>query len=180
MQTTPKVISLFLMDGSYEGRISCELLNWTGKCYKIPRPLMKEADRPDLHKAGVYCLFGRRGKSSEINLVYIGEGEDVYSRLKQHLPENYWQEIVVFVSSDSNVNKAHVKFLEYTIWEAATEAGRYKIKNASTPNRPVLSEADEAVMSEFFENLKTLIGTLGYRLFDPPEVSHREPADRYF
>ncbi len=180
MQNVPRVISLFLMDGSHEGRISCELLNWTGKGYKIPKLLLKETNRPDLQKAGVYCLFGKKGKASEINLVYIGEGENVYERLKQHLTEDYWHELVVFVSSDSNVNKAHVKFLEYTIWEVATEAGRYHIKNTNTPNRPALSEPDEAVMSEFFENLKTLMGTLGYRLFDPAETARREPADRYF
>jgi hypothetical protein len=55
-----RAISLFLIDGVPEGRVSCELFNWTGKAYKIPRRMLKEsADRSALLKAGVYFLFGR-------------------------------------------------------------------------------------------------------------------------
>ena len=57
---TGKSISLFLIDGTPDGVIVCELFNWTGKAYKIPRNLLKElSKREDLKKAGVYFLFGR-------------------------------------------------------------------------------------------------------------------------
>jgi len=32
-----KSISLFLMDGTPDGVVACELFNWTGKGFKIPR-----------------------------------------------------------------------------------------------------------------------------------------------
>ncbi len=176
-----KEITLFLIDGVHDLRIACELSNWTGKGYKIPRHLLKDTDRRDLHKAGVYFLFGRKKGAGETNIVYIGEGEDAYERLKQqHAKDDSWEEILVFVSKDDKLNKAHVKFLEYTIWAAATEAGRYLIENKSTPNCPTISESEEAVMSEFFENLKILAGTLGYKVFEPVVKEHREVSDRYF
>lgn len=36
-----KTIRLFLMDGISNGRIVCELSNWSGKAYKIPRGFVK-------------------------------------------------------------------------------------------------------------------------------------------
>ncbi len=54
-----RAISLFLIDGLPDGRVACELFNWTGKGFKIPRRLLKEsADRAELKKAGIYFLFG--------------------------------------------------------------------------------------------------------------------------
>lgn len=32
-----KTIKIFLIDGDPNGRMTCELSNWTGKAYKIPR-----------------------------------------------------------------------------------------------------------------------------------------------
>jgi hypothetical protein len=32
-----KTIKLFLMDADPDGRVICELSNWTGKAYRIPR-----------------------------------------------------------------------------------------------------------------------------------------------
>ncbi len=31
-----KTIKIFLIDGEPNGRMSCELSNWSGKAYKIP------------------------------------------------------------------------------------------------------------------------------------------------
>jgi len=54
---TGKAISLFLMDGIPDGVVACELFNWTGKGFRIPRSRLKDlSQRPDLRKAGVYFL----------------------------------------------------------------------------------------------------------------------------
>lgn len=37
-----KTIKIFLIDGDPNGRMSCELSNWTGKAYKIPRIKIKD------------------------------------------------------------------------------------------------------------------------------------------
>ena len=43
-----KSIRLFLVEGTADGRWMCELSNWTGKAYKIPRKYVKNSnDRPE-------------------------------------------------------------------------------------------------------------------------------------
>jgi len=74
---------------------------------------------------------------------------------------------LLFVGKDDNLNKAHIKFLEYTIYTKINEVGRYELRNSNTPNKPAISEMEQAVMTEFFENLQLLVGSLGYKLFEP-------------
>jgi hypothetical protein len=174
-------VSLFLIDGIPDGRIACELFNWTGKSYKIPRSLLKEsANRGELFKAGVHFLFGRDESSPEVNIVYIGEAEEVYKRIIQHQDKDFWTEVLVFISKDENLNKAHIKFLEFSVHLAAYQANRYNIVNSNTPTCPAISEPERAVMMEFFENLKLLVGTLGYRVFEPLTAPLLKATDEYF
>ena len=50
-----KVIKLFLLDGSPNKRWICELSNWTGVAYKIPRNMIKESEsRDELSSPGIY------------------------------------------------------------------------------------------------------------------------------
>lgn len=165
---TGRAISLFLIDGVPDGRIACELFNWTGKGFKIPRRLLKEsADRPEFRKAGVYFLFGRDDSRNEGYSVYVGEAEEVMKRIQQHNDKDFWTEVLLFVSKDDNLNKAHIKYLEYAIYSKCAEVGRFELRNGNTPNRPAISEMEQAVMTEFFDNLQLLVGSLGYKLFEP-------------
>lgn len=90
-----KVIKLFLMDGTPNGRWMCELSNWTGIAYKIPRNMVKESEnREELSAPGVYFLFGRDDEKDK-PLVYIGEAENIIKRLKQHLDKkDNWNEVI--------------------------------------------------------------------------------------
>jgi Domain of unknown function (DUF4357) len=168
-----KTISMFLLDGSADGRIACELFNWTGEAYKIPRNLLRSsAERRDLYRAGVYFLFGRDETTNEIGIAYIGEAEEILPRLQRQQQESeFWSEALVFVSQDENLNKALIKFLENAIHQAAIAAGRYRLENGNTPPRPTISEAEMSVMSEFFEQLRLLTGALGYKIFEPLAAS---------
>jgi len=178
--TVGRAISLFLIDGVPDGRIACELFNWTGKGFKIPRRLLKEsADRVDLRKAGVYFLFGRDDSRNEVNSAYIGEAEDVIKRIPQHQEKDFWTEALLFVSKDENLNRAHIKFLEYTIYTAALEVGRYELRNGNMPSKPAISEVEQAVMTEFFSNLQLLVGALGYKVFEPLVSTAASEAGEY-
>lgn len=160
----PKAISLFLIDGIPEGRQTCELLNWTGKALKIPRIMIKESiDRKELLSPGVYLLFGKSIEQPDKDMVYIGESETLLDRLRQHAAsKEFWNEVVVIVG---NLNKAHIKYLEYRMYELARKAKRYIIDNSQEPTRSMISESDQAVMEEFLENIQLLINTMGYKVF---------------
>ena len=140
-----KSIRLFLIEGIADGRWMCELSNWTGKAYKIPRNCVKESsDREELKNTGIYFLFGKSDETDTYR-VYIGEAENIYERLLTHLKEkDFWHECVVFISKDNNLNKAHVKYLENRMYTIAKEAGRYQLENSNIPTQSSLSEADRA------------------------------------
>ena len=162
-----KSIRLFLIEGVPDGRWMCELSNWTGKAYKIPRTYIKESfDREELTNTGVYFLFGK-DDDSNIDQVYIGEAENIYNRLLQHLSEkDFWNECVVFISKDNNLNKAHVKYLENRMYIIAKESGRYVIANSNIPTLASLSESDTAEMEEFIENAKLLLSAVGHKVLE--------------
>lgn len=161
-----RTIKIFLIDGDSNGRMSCELSNWTGKAYKIPRIKIKEcSDRIDLVNTGVYLLFGKDDEGND--LVYIGESESVLDRLKNHVErKEFWNEAIVFISKDDNLNKAHVKYLENRLHDIAVTARRYKIENSLIPTQSSISESDRAEMEEFIEYVKILVNTLGHKVFD--------------
>ena len=161
-----KTIKIFLIDGEPNGRMSCELSNWSGKAYKIPRIKVKDcSDRTDLISTGVYLLFGKDEEGKDI--VYIGEAESILKRLNQHLNQkDFWNETIVFISKDENLNKAHVKYLENRLHDIALKAKRYKVENSITPTQSSISESDRAEMEEFIENIKMLVNTLGHKVFD--------------
>ena len=123
-----KTIKIFLIDGEPNGRMSCELSNWSGKAYKIPRIKVKEcSDRIDLISTGVYLLFGKDEEGKD--LVYIGEAESILKRITQHLNQkDFWNEAIIFISKDENLNKAHVKYLENRLHDIAINSKRYKIE----------------------------------------------------
>lgn len=162
-----KVIKLFLLDGTPNGRWICELSNWTGIAYKIPRNMIKESEnRDELSSPGVYFLFGR-DDVNEKPLVYIGEAENIISRLKQHLDKkDNWNEAITFISKDSNLNKAHIKYLEHQFYAIAKSCGRYSIDNSNTPTKSVVSEAEVAELEEFIYNAKILVNALGHKTFE--------------
>jgi hypothetical protein len=161
-----KTIKIFLIDGDPNGRMSCELSNWTGKAYKIPRIKIKEcSDRDDLVNTGVYLLFGKDDEGKD--QVYIGEAESILKRLNQHLTQkDFWNETIVFISKDENLNKAHIKYLENRLHDIAKKANRYKIENTITPTQSSISESDRAEMEEFIENIMMLVNTLGHKVFE--------------
>ena len=161
-----KTIKIFLIDGDPNGRMSCEISNWSGKAYKIPRIKIKDCtDRHDLVSTGVYLLFGKTDDGRD--QVYIGEAESILKRLNQQLNQkDFWFEAIVFISKDENLNKAHIKYLENRLHDIAVLAKRYQVENSVIPTQSSISESDRSEMEEYIENIKMLVNTLGHKVFD--------------
>ena len=72
MVTFGKTISLFLIEGDPNSRWVCELSNWNGKAYKIPRIKVHGCfDRPDLAACGIYFLFGKNDIDEKTSCISV-------------------------------------------------------------------------------------------------------------
>lgn len=164
-----KTIKLFLQDGDPNERIICELSNWDGIAYKIPKAMLKESKGLKyISNTGVYLLFGEK---EEIPYAYVGESENLYDRLLQHLNDDkdFWIECVAFTRKDNSLNKAHIKYIENILYKEAKRAARYEVDNSLTPTQSSLSEYEEAEMKEIIDNIKMLTNALGYKVFSYTE-----------
>lgn len=171
-----KNINLFLMDGEPSGRIKCTLANWTGIAYKIPRTeLEKCRDRRDLKQSGVYFLFGTSEQTGD-GVVYIGQAgirknhEGILYRIQEHKNDpnkDYWTEAVIFITSNNAFGPTEISYLENRFFALASEAKRYIVKNSNDPTPGNITEEKESELEEFIDYARIIMGTLGYKVFEP-------------
>ena len=168
-----KTMELFFVDGTPEGIIIAELTNWNGTAIKISRKEVPDCQRTDITGVGVYFLFCQ---DDDEESVYIGESENVLSRLKQHITSYnkdkekfYWSQAVVFVGS--RLDKALIRYIENRFVIMAKEAGHYKILTSSTFQNAILKESQIATCEEFIDNMSLIINALGYNVLEAPKES---------
>ena len=166
--STGRSIRLFLVDGTPNGLLTAEIMNWTGHVLTGPRSKLSElVQRPEAGRTGIYFLVGPDPDNSFRQLVYIGESDDVGTRLKQHnRPEeqggkDFWEKVCIVTSKDQNLTKAHVKHLESKLITAAREANRCSLKNGTAHDYISLPESDLADMAFFMEQIRTMLPVLG-------------------
>lgn len=163
-----KSIRIYLADATVTGIRYAELVNWTGHAIACPRSRLNELKNwPESSKPGVYFLFEGRFGNSKPN-AYIGESENVTQRLTNHdRNKEFWSEVVIFTSKDENLTKAHIKYLESALVRLSKQADRYELENGNTPPESSLPRADQDAMEEFVENVRMVLGTLGYSILEP-------------
>ena len=167
MNIGSRTVTIFFKDGIENGRLKCQLSNWDGVAYKIPRTFLSNCKNDDeFIKTGIYMLFGK-DIDSDIDKVYIGETENLYTRLAEHISEDFWNDIVMFTSNGVPLNKAHVKNMENKLYKMAKSAERFRVENNNEPTRSTLSEEDEDRIDGFIEKIKLIVKPLGYNLFEP-------------
>lgn len=163
-----KTINIYLPNGNPKGVRICEIPNSIIRAIQIPRNLIKEAgEYENLEKVGIYFLFSEKDESSQFK-TYIGEAEEIKKRIKQHdtSKKDYWNYAVCFFSGKNNLNKAHVKFLESYCHDEANKISRTEIMNSCSPTRSLLSPQERDFSLQFFDEIKLILGTLGYPIFD--------------
>lgn len=170
-----KTIKLFLMDGEIDGRIKCDISNSNIVAYKIPKNKLKDCkENIEIGYSGVYILFGE--KDGEI-CAYIGESENVYKRLVQHLSDkDFWNECLVFIRNDNSFNKGNIRFLEDSLFKLAKEAKRYIIDTKNTTESP-LTESEICEMEEVIDVMKIIASALGYKIFNKIKTEKEITSD---
>lgn len=189
-------LRLFLVDGSPNGLLTAEIMNWTGHVLMGPRSkLAALIQRPECSRTGIYFLVGPDPDNSLRSLVYIGESDDVAERLKQHSrPEekggkDFWERVCLVTSKDQNLTKAHVKHLESLLIDIAGSLGNCVLMNGTAHQYGKgLPESDRADMAFFLEQIRTVLPVLGLDflreriapgLFPSPSAAQVERSPRF-
>jgi hypothetical protein len=163
-----KSVRIFLPDATVTGIRHAEIVNRTGQTVACPRARLDELKHwPETAKPGIYFLFEARLGDSK-PLAYIGESENVANRLLTHdRKKEFWNDVVIFTSKDDNLTKSHIKYLESRIEESAKGADRYEIENGNTPTQSSLPRAERDAMDELLDDIRLVLGTLGYPILEP-------------
>ncbi len=163
---TSATIKLYLPHGDAKRLRVGEVSNWTGKALAAPRTELDDLlAREELEKAGVYFLLGVDPEKDR-PLAYVGEAEVIRDRLRQHKPKEFWSSVIVFVSKDENLTKAHVRYLENRLLQEAAKVGRYALENTNSSN-PKLPESDRDDMEVYLSRIRQVLPVLGSDLMTP-------------
>jgi len=161
-----KKLTVYMIDGTEYGPRLSEIGNWVGKAIYSPRSsLTRILSRPECNNPGIYCLKGDPTDQAFAEKIYIGEAENIKSRLKQHLsdPNKDFKEIIFFISKDELLTKTQIKYLESRLIQLAIDAKTAEIENGNSPNLPTLHEADISDMEYFLDQIKLMLPVMGFR-----------------
>jgi hypothetical protein len=154
-------LELFFIDGRPDGMLTAEVFNWTGHVLLTPRTQISEAlKRQHAQKTGVYILLGEDGQGP---VVYIGEGDPIDKRIRDHaVKKDWWSSAVLITTSahEGTLNKAHVQHLEARLIEIARSVGKVRLDNSTSPTLPSLSEAARSNMEAFLDYILLVLPAL--------------------
>ncbi len=176
------VITILITSGDPDGVRMVEKSNWTGRGVVFARSDLPVALGEGLDSPGVYILIGDDPEDEFDQQIYIGQGEDVGRRLKQHQADDskdFWEQTVVFVSDNDSLNRAHISYLESSLIRLASEAKRARMVNANHPPGPRMSDIDLAVANGFLAEMLAILPVLGLDVFVTPGSSVPSDGGRY-
>jgi hypothetical protein len=160
-----RTIRIYLPDGTPQGFRIAEVGMWTGLGLVCPRAdLPRLGKRTEARRTGVYLLVGDAVNATSGQRVYVGEGDDVWNRIQAHDADpdkEFWNWVVMFVSKDNNLTKAHGRWLEAQLVREIGRAKRVELANGNGPGGGELPEPDVADMETFLDNVRMLLPVLG-------------------
>ncbi len=169
----PYVITILVTAGDPDGVRVVEKSNWTGRGLVFARADLAAALEQGVSSPGVYVLVGDDADEQFDQQIYIGQGEDVGKRLKQHQGDDakeFWNETVVFVSGNESLNRAHISHLESSLTQLAFAAKRARVTNGNQPAIPRMAQTDIAIAEGFLAEVLAIFPVLGINSFDLPET----------
>lgn len=166
----PYTIRIFVPDGEPDTFKIIDKMNWTGVCLEISREAWSEVrTREEFDRAGVYVLVGYQ-EGDDLPTLYVGQGDGVRGRIDSHVKtKEFWDRVLVFVSSNFGLNRAHITWLEWALIRQAHAAGRSVLDNSTKPNEPILTESEKADTKAFLQEILSVLPLVELRIFEKPK-----------
>lgn len=166
-----RTLKLYLADGTPSGVITAELGVSSVRAAVASRTALPELiRREEASRTGIYLLVGPDPDLPGRQLVYVGEGDQVKSRLAAHDADEakeFFTRAVLIVSKDENLTKAHGRYLESRIIAAIRGAARAKLVNGTEPPFKGLPEPEIADMERVLDEIEILLPVLGFDVLRP-------------
>lgn len=166
-----RTIQLFLVDGTPTGLRKATIHGWTGLTFVATDATFAALTaRPELDRTGVYILYGPDPVKDGATRAYIGSANSVAERIKQSAAQRgFWQTAIAVTTSDDDLSKGHVEYLEARLIQMALAAKRAELDNGNFPaeHRRRLPEADQANMEQFLVNLQIILPVVGLDMLKP-------------
>jgi Domain of unknown function (DUF4357) len=166
-----RTLKLYLADGTPSGVITAELGVSSVRAAVASRTALPELiRREEAGRTGIYLLVGPDPDLPGRQLVYVGEGDQVKTRLAAHDADEakeFFTRAVLIVSKDENLTKAHGRYLESRIIAAIRGAGRAKLVNGTEPPFKGLPEPEIADMERVLDEIQILLPVLGFDVLRP-------------
>ncbi len=175
LDTKPKTIQIYIPEGNPSGIRVADVTSRMIQIIQVPRSSLKSVEkRFSTESVGLYLLIGFN-QDTGLKQVYVGEAENVLTRLKQHVQgKDFWDQVIIVNSKSNSFTKAHVKFLEYHFLSQLVVSKSFELVNAVAPQKPNISEQVSAELMDYFETIDLLLSTLGFALFVNPSLENAD------
>jgi hypothetical protein len=162
MNSEPKLLQIYLPDGTMEGAKIIELSGSSVKTFVVPRLKINQLkNRTELQQPAIYFLI-----NSGEGQLYIGESENFFHRIKTHdQAKDFWDIAISVVSNTNNLEKSDVKYLESLAVEKAKETAAMEVLNKSIPTRNTVHEFKIHILHSILDDVALIAESLGYSFF---------------
>lgn len=169
ISSQPRLIQVFLPNGTLEGPRIIELSQSQIKAFVVPRlKVMDLKNRAEMSQPALYFLF-----NAEASRGYIGESENFIHRIKDHdQSKDWWDVAIAMVSSTNSLEKSDVKYLESLAVERAKN-GSINIDNKTAPIRNNIHEFKIHNLQQILDDAELILTSLGYDALSTPEKTEQ-------
>lgn len=174
-------VNFFFSERSWNGLVVADGVSQNAKLLSAPKSKLDAlVSREEIKgKSGVYVLIGPSTETSFGLEGYIGESDNLDSRLRSHASKKmFWHRAYVAVSKDGWLSKSHIKYIEARLVAQAKQAPLLtSIKNENKDLKyDRLTEGEIASIGDFMSFLALIMPAIGCPLYSFPGTSHASVA----
>lgn len=105
-------------------------------------------------------------------MLYIGEGDPVFPRLKSHSAnKDFWTYAIVFTSKDENLTKTQIQYIESRLIKLALNSRHINLDNAKEEDIPSISESGMCEVELLLDIILDMLHVLRFYFFEPISTS---------
>jgi hypothetical protein len=160
MKPKARILKLFLKNGTLDGFFNVVDTNTTVSVYSCPRDSINELFEEDaIDGWGVYFLISE-------TQVYVGQSTNLRNRIDQHtIGKPWWQKVVLVTTTNDNLNRTSIDYLESEFIKMAESVGSLDIDNKTKGVKQKIDRFDQTQLNIFIEDSLILLELIGVNVF---------------